>query len=169
MILATDTHYTDTVARTAGVMFGEWTDEEPVSTHLVETTQVAEYEPGSFYKRELPLILALLETVTPKPSAIVIDGYVQLDEDGRKGLGAHLFDSLGGKAPVIGVAKRTFKGSPHAVAVYRGGSQRPLYVTAAGVEKAEAADWIRSMSGDHRHPTLLKLVDRLCRHGSDFL
>ena len=165
MILATDTHYTDFVARTAGVMFREWTDGEPVSTHIVESGEVAEYAPGSFYMRELPPILALLETVIPEPSTIVIDGYVQLDEDGRKGLGAHLFDSLGAKVPVIGVAKRAFKGSPHAVAVLRGDSERALYVTAVGVEQEEAAERIRSMSGKHRHPTLLKLVDRLCRDG----
>ena len=167
MILATDTHYTETVARTAGVLFSEWTDEEPVSTHIVESesTEVADYEPGSFYKRELPLILKLLDTVTPEPSTVVIDGYVQLDEDGRKGLGAHLFESLGGRVPVIGVAKSAFKGSPHAVAVQRGDSQRALYVTAAGVDKEEAADCIRSMHGEFRQPTLLKRVDRLCRDG----
>ena len=98
MILATDTHYTDTLARTAGVLFSEWTDEAPAATHVVESTEVADYEPGSFYKRELPLILKLLEVVDPEPETIVIDGYVQLDEGGRKGLGAHLFDSLGGRA-----------------------------------------------------------------------
>jgi deoxyribonuclease V len=165
MILATDTHYTDCVARTAGVMFRQWSDEEPISTYLVESTGVAEYEPGSFYKRELPLILALLETVTPEPSTIVIDGYVQLDEGGRKGLGAHLFDSLGGRVPVIGVAKRAFAGSPHAMAIYRGTSERPLFVTAAGIPLQRAADWIRCMAGSHRLPTLLKAADRLSRGG----
>ncbi len=97
MILATDTHYTETVARTAGVMFRDWIDEELVSTHLVEAAEVADYEPGSFYKRELPLILKLLEAVSPSPTTVVIDGYVQLDAQGRRGLGAHLFDALGGK------------------------------------------------------------------------
>lgn len=162
MILATDTHYTDTVAHTAGVLFQEWTDESPTATHVVESTEIANYEPGSFYKRELPLILGLLEIVDPPPETIVVDGYVQLDEDGRKGLGAHLYDSLGGRVPVIGVAKTAFHGSPHAIAVYRGNSQRPLYVTAAGIEKEVAADRVRSMSGEHRKPTLLTVVDRLC-------
>jgi deoxyribonuclease V len=166
MILATDTHYTDTSARTAGIMFRGWTDEQPVSTHLVESSEVAAYEPGSFYKRELPLLLKLLETVTPEPSIIVIDGYVQLDESGRKGLGAHLFDAFGGRVPVIGVAKSAFKGSPHAVAILRGDSQRALFVTAVGIGQEEAAEWIRSMSGAHRQPTLLKQVDRLCRDGA---
>lgn len=166
MILATDTHYTDSMARTAGVMFRDWADEEPASTQVVESTEVADYEPGSFYKRELPLILELLETVTPHPSIVVIDGYVHLDGEGRKGLGAHLFDALGGGVPVVGVAKSTFEGSPHAVAVHRGGSVRALYVTAAGLDPEEAAERVRSMSGSHRHPTLLKLVDRLCRDGA---
>ena len=63
MILATDTHYTDAIARTAGIMFHEWTDAQPVSRHVVESSEVADYTPGSFYKRELPLIIKLLGTI----------------------------------------------------------------------------------------------------------
>ncbi len=163
MILATDTHYTEAGACTAGVLFGAWTDENPESTHVVENAEVADYEPGAFYKRELPLILALLEVVNPEPSMVVIDGYAYLDESGRKGLGAHLFDALGGRVPVIGVAKNAFDGSSHAVLVCRGDSQKPLYVTAAGVDQEQAAEWIRTMRGAFRQPTLLKLADRVCR------
>ena len=132
----------------------------------MENAEAAEYEPGSLYKRELPLILALLNSLSSRPSILVIDGYVQLDGEGRKGLGAHLYDALRCEVPVIGVAKNTFMGSPHAVAVHRGESGRPLYVTAAGVAQAQAAEQVRSMAGAHRHPTLLKLVDRLCRDGT---
>ena len=60
MILATDTHYAEDFARTAGVMFQDWSDASPTDTWAVETEGAADYEPGSFYKRELPLILSLL-------------------------------------------------------------------------------------------------------------
>jgi deoxyribonuclease V len=64
--------------------------------------------------------------------------------------------------PVVGVAKSRFDGA-RAVEVYRGGSIRPLYVSAAGLDPEEAAEKIRSMHGRHRVPTLLKRVDRLAR------
>lgn len=166
MILATDTFYNETLAQTAGVLFRDWTDAEPVSTKVVRHKEKpADYEPGSFYLRELPFILALLKSLVAKPTVIVIDGYVHLDDQGRKGLGAHLFDALGGKTPVIGVAKRPFAGSSHAKAVHRGDSKHALFVTAAGLPLEEAAAAIASMSGAHRQPTLLKLADRLSRDG----
>lgn len=166
MILATDTFYNEILARTAGVLFRNWTDTEPASTHVLRHEEKpAAYEPGSFYLRELPFILAFLKSLVAKPSVLVIDGYVHLDGRGRKGLGAHLFDALGKKTPVIGVAKRPFAGSGHTEAVYRGGSKRPLFVTTAGLPLKQAAAAIDSMSGGHRQPTLLKLADRLSRDG----
>lgn len=167
-ILATDTHYTPALAVTAGVILGDWTDTEPLSTHIVERVDtVAEYQPGSFYLRELPGILALVESLPWKLTTIVIDDYVYLDEQGRQGLGAHLFDELEQRVPVIGVAKRPFAGSTHAVAVHQGKSKHPLYVTAAGIQVEPAAGYIHSMSGIHRQPTLLKAADRLCRERMD--
>jgi deoxyribonuclease V len=47
--------------------------------------------------------------------------------------------------------------------VLRGGSARPLYVTAAGLSADEAARRVRDMHGPYRIPTLLKRVDQLCR------
>jgi deoxyribonuclease V len=63
---------------------------------------------------------------------------------------------------VIGVAKSRFEGSS-GIAVFRGRSIRPLYVTAAGVEMEKASEKIRMMHGAHRIPTLLKRVDLLAR------
>ena len=85
MILATDTHYTDVSVCTAGVLFSDWTDEIPVSSYTVDTLAAAEYEPGEFYRRELPLVQALLKTIPHPLSCIVIDGYVFLDADRRPG------------------------------------------------------------------------------------
>ncbi len=164
MILATDTCYGPSWVRTAGVLFRRWRDLEPCATEVVkQDRKAAAYAPGAFYLRELPCILGLLERLPAPPSTIVIDGYVHLDDRGRKGLGAHLYEVLKRQVPVIGVAKRPFAGSRHAEPVLRGRSERPLYVTAAGHAAQEAAEAIASMSGAHRLPTLLKLADSLSR------
>jgi deoxyribonuclease V len=49
------------------------------------------------------------------------------------------------------------------VEVRRGDSQKPLYVTAAGVSAEDAASRISEMHGPFRIPTLLKQVDTLAR------
>jgi deoxyribonuclease V len=124
---------------------------------------VAPYEPGAFYKRELPCLLEVLGLAPGPLDAVIVDGYVWLSRDGRPGLGARLFEALGGRTAVVGVAKTSFAGADFAAPVQRGASARPLYVTAAGMDANEAADRVREMAGAHRIPELLKRVDRLCR------
>ena len=87
----------------------------------------------------------------------------RLDPDGRPGLGARARDEFG--IPVIGVAKTPFRTATHAIAVLRGTSARPLYVTAAGMPRADAAELIRNMAGRNRTPDALRRVDTLARHG----
>ena len=148
----------------AGVLFREWTDGVEAA-HVLERGPPAEpYEPGQFFRRELPHLLKLVAALPEPVETLVVDGYVWLDE-GRPGLGAHLYEALGRRVPVVGVAKTAFHSSRLAVPVLRGQSQRPLFVTAVGVEPEEAAQWVRSMHGSSRLPTLLGRVDRLCREG----
>lgn len=165
MIVAVDVQYLGDAGFAAAVAFPRWTDAEPESEHGALVRPVAEYEPGQFFKRELPCILAVLALPAAPPEVVVVDGYVWLDAADRKGLGALLFDALGGETPVVGVAKHAFRGSPHAAAVTRGSSSRPLFVTAVGMQLADAAAAITSMHGAYRTPTLLKWADRLCRQG----
>jgi deoxyribonuclease V len=47
--------------------------------------------------------------------------------------------------------------------VWRGGSRRPLYVTAAGMELDEVVHHVTAMHGAFRIPTILKRVHQLCR------
>jgi deoxyribonuclease V len=94
---------------------------------------------------------------------LVIDGYADLDPDGRPGLGARARDEFG--VPVIGVAKSAFRTATHAIPVLRGTSARPLYVTAAGMPRADAACLVRHMAGRHRIPGALRRADTLARHG----
>lgn len=124
----------------------------------------AEYQPGEFYKRELPLIVSVLAMLPRKPDVIVIDGYVWLGVEGRKGLGAHLHEALRGTGAIVGIAKTKFEGASYwAAEVRRGASESPLFVTAAGVPMATAAADVKRMHGPHRIPTLLARVDRLAR------
>jgi len=92
---------------------------------------------------------------------LVIDGYVDLAPDGKPGLGACVHAELG--VPVVGVAKTFFATATHAMPVLRGNATRPLYVTAAGMPAAEAAELIRQMSGRFRLPDALREVDALAR------
>lgn len=161
VIVALDVDYREDRVVTAAVGFAAWAD----AAASFEKTQVsmfppAEYEPGSFYKRELPYLLAILEGLAPE--VIVVDGYVTLDH-GAKGLGAHLRDALDAKPIVIGVAKRPWRGGAAGVPIVRGDSKAPLFVTALGIEIARAAAHIAEMYGPHRTPALLKRVDRLAR------
>jgi deoxyribonuclease V len=108
-------------------------------------------------------VLGKLETL---PAAVIIDGYVWLDAAGRPGLGARLHEALGGRVPVVGVAKTAFRGDDGSVPVLRGLSARPLRVTAAGMPAAMAAAKIAAMHGPHRIPIMLRLADTAARRGA---
>ncbi|HEY3007871.1 MAG TPA: endonuclease V [Micromonosporaceae bacterium] len=125
--------------------------------------EVAPYQPGRFYLRELPVIRAVLADagIARGLGLLVVDGYVDLDPGGSPGLGAHLYGDQG--FPVVGVAKTRFRGADHAIAVRRGGADRPLYVTAVGMPIHDAAAMVAAMAGTSRLPDVLRLVDRLAR------
>lgn len=163
MIAAVDVQYGETLAAAACVTFHAWPDAAPAGEFTAIVSDPAPYVPGELWRRELPCILAVLGALASPPAVIVVDGYVWLDAQERPGLGAHLFEALQGRTPVIGVAKTAFRGSEHASAVRRGGSERPLYVTSRGISAADAAKAIEGMDGEYRLPSLLKRVDRLCR------
>jgi deoxyribonuclease V len=166
LIAALDVSYrTAGGAQAAAVLFHDWADPQPLSEHVVQIGEVQPYIPGAFYRRELPCLLALLDALEQRPTTIVIDGYVWLSAKQRPGLGARLFEALGEAIPVIGVAKTLFRGSAFAIPLIRGKSKLPIYITAAGIEAAAAANLIGSMHGPHRLPTLLKRVDHLSRTG----
>jgi deoxyribonuclease V len=169
VIVCLDVDYRDAETVTACVGMSDWS--APAAA-FERTRRVLEapqpYEPGRFYLREMPHLLAMLEEVVGVHGPItrvVVDGYVWL-ATGRPGLGAHLHAAMAagaGAVPVVGVAKTAFRDNDRAIAVLRGQSGRPLYVTAIGCDEAEAARDVASMHGAHRLPTLLARVDRLAR------
>ncbi len=165
MILAVDVDYNNENALIAGITFSHWRDEKETAVYKSQITNIEAYEPGNFYRRELPCILELIKEHTLKPEIVVIDGFVWLDGTSRPGLGAHLYSALGNMTPVIGVAKKSFAGIPPEYALLRGKSNKPLYITCSGIELESALLNIKTMAGKYRLPTLLKKVDRLCREG----
>jgi deoxyribonuclease V len=134
-----------------------------VDERVAWLAQVAPYEPGSFFRRELPATRAVLDGVEGL-DLLIVDGYVDLDPDGRPGLGARLHEEMG--VPVIGVAKTAFRSATHAATVHRGTATRPLYVTAAGLSVENAAELVATMAGPFRLPDALRRVDRLSRGGN---
>jgi len=159
-ILVVDVDYRAGYAIAAGVLIQDW-DSTECAVITVKIDNVQPYEPGAFYKRELPCILEVLKHVNVKLGCIVVDGYVRLGEDQHDGLGAHLYHAT--NIPVIGVAKTYFAGTPAEAEVFRGGSKKPLYVTSIGGDEEAARKVIEEMAGDHRLPGMLKYVDHVCR------
>jgi deoxyribonuclease V len=164
LIVCVDVDYRPNHAVAAGIWFREWTSDQAACEHVVQLADIAAYEPGAFYRRELPCLIAVLAR-GPKPDVVIVDGYVWLGAE-RAGLGAHLHAELardaGFSGAVIGVAKTRFHAA-EAHALCRGESRSPLYISAIGVDAHEACARIASMHGEFRVPTLLKRVDTLAR------
>jgi deoxyribonuclease V len=163
MMACADVDYRNSGAVAGCVLFRDWADGESAGEVVEWISNVEPYQSGQFYRRELPCLLSVLSRAAQPLQAVLIDGYVWLSDDSTPGLGAHLYEALGQRVPVIGVAKTRYAGAAPARLVLRGDSRRPLYVTAAGMDGADAAEHVRSMHGPFRIPTLLKRVDQLCR------
>lgn len=162
---AVDVYYPATGgARAALVVAGDPRFATLVEERVSRLPEVAEYRPGAFFARELPAVRAVLADAGPM-ALVVIDGYVDLDPDGRPGLGAHLHAEIG--VPIIGVAKTAFRTASHAITVRRGAATRPLYVTAAGLPAEQAARLVTEMAGPFRLPDALRRVDALSRAEGD--
>jgi deoxyribonuclease V len=163
VFVAADVHYLASGgARAAAVVSADASFSCLVADHVELVPDVQPYRPGQFYLRELPPLRAALDGLTGM-TLLVVDGFADLDPDGRPGLGAHAHAEFA--VPVIGVAKSAFRTATHAISVLRGTSARPLYVTAAGMPCTDAADLVRRMAGRHRMPDALRRADTLARNG----
>ncbi|MFK7773812.1 MAG: endonuclease V [Saprospiraceae bacterium] len=165
MKIVIDVGYDEDRANAASLSFENWDDSSPTDFKKILLENIADYEPGKFYLRELPCILESLSQYNlDKVDTIIIDGFVWLNSEKKPGLGAYLFENLENKIPIIGVAKRKFHGeNVFMKMIERGESKNPLFITAEGIEVKEAAELIRNMHGDFRIPTLLRVVDQLSR------
>ena len=164
VFVAADVHYLPSGgARAAAVLAADATFGRLLADRTELVPSVGPYRPGEFYLRELPPLRAVLDGLRGM-TLLVVDGYADLDPAGRPGLGTYGHAEFG--APVIGVAKTAFRTATHAVPVLRGTSARPLYVTAAGLPRADAADLVRRMAGRHRRPDAVRRADTLARTGT---
>jgi deoxyribonuclease V len=163
-LIAIDAAYGAAVAGVGAVVFQSW-DAVAASAVFSQRYELraADYMPGRFYLRELPLLTTALQGMGRPAVAIVIDGYVQLSRTGAPGLGAHLCAALGGRTPIVGVAKTQFRGDDWSAPVLRGRSAKPLYVTAIGLSLEVAAAGVAAMAGVHRIPDRLREADQLAR------
>ena len=67
---------------------------------------------------------------------------------------------LGAQSAGRGRSQIAFKGSCKFVReICRGGSKRPLFISAIGMDVDEAARLVKGMSGEFRLPSLLKILD----------
>lgn len=163
VFVAADVHYLASGgARAAAVVALDAAFSRLAADRIALVPGAEPYQPGRFYLRELPPLRAVLDGLA-EMALLIIDGYADLDPDGRPGLGSRAREEFG--VPVIGVAKSAFHTATHAIPVRRGTSARPLYVTAAGMPRTDAADLVRHMAGQHRLPDALHRADSLARHG----
>ncbi|HJT27676.1 MAG TPA: endonuclease V [Pyrinomonadaceae bacterium] len=84
-----DVYYVDPRAAAACVVLSSWQASEPDECVLRPIDQVMPYEPGAFYRRELPCLEEVLKALRHVPEILVVDGYVWLGQ-GKKGLSAYL-------------------------------------------------------------------------------
>ena len=160
---AADVHYLSTGgARAAAVLAADAAFAHMLAERTAVIPRVPPYQPGEFYLRELPPLRAVLTDLS-ELDLVVAGGYADLDPGGRPGPGAHAHAESG--IPVTGVAKSRFRTATHAVPVLRGSPARPLFVTAAGMPAADAANLVRRMAGRYRLPDALRRADTLARTG----
>lgn len=157
-----DVYYQESRANAASIVFIEGKDEDILAEYSAQLGSINEYIPGQFYKRELPCLLHVFRHIQERINLIIIDGFVSLEE-GRKGLGAYLFEALKGNIPVIGVAKKYYHGAKEYLEVLRGKSKRPLFVSSIGVDLAKSAKLIQGLKGLGRVPDILRKTDKLTR------
>jgi deoxyribonuclease V len=162
VFVAVDVHYLPCgTAQVAAVLAADAAFSRLLADRTGQVTEVPPYQPGQFYLRELPPLHAVLDGLDGV-NLLIVDGYADLDRDGRPGLGAQAHAEFG--VPVIGVAKTAFRTATHALPVVRGeSSARPLFVTAAGMPRHQAADLVRHMAGRYRLPDALRRADTLAR------
>lgn len=161
MKLILDVGYKNNVAKVVGGFFNNWEDDKLIRISHKIVENINEYVPGEFYKRELPCILEFLKDYDLEQiQCIIIDGFIFLDDNQKKGLGAYLYESLNSKISIIGAAKSKFyNNTKNTIEIFRGESKNALYVSAIGIELDVAAKHIASMHGNFRLPNLIKQVD----------
>ena len=103
--------YDENKANSASLSFQNQDDSSPTDSKKILLENIAGYEPGKFYLRELPCILASLNQYDlDKVDMIIVDGFVWLNSEKKPGLGAYLFEKLEKKIRSLVQRKESFMG-----------------------------------------------------------
>ena len=167
MKLALDVHHDAGSAVAAAVAFDDWNAPEATKTYRSSIAAVEKPPAGKAWLRDLPCLLQLLREHALEPEAVVLDGFVHLDEQDTPGLGRALFDALGGKVPVVGISKSQGAFTAAQFEVHREDEAAPVIVTCAGIDLGAAKARVRTMHGRKRVPTLMKLAARIAKGSVD--
>ncbi|WP_211226574.1 endonuclease V [Pedobacter glucosidilyticus] len=164
IILAMDVHYRENVAKAVGALF-KWESDAPNELIVKYIDDVSEYIPGEFYKRELPCIREIIDSADlNRIAVIIVDSHIYINNNREYGLGGKLWQELGQRIPVIGVAKSSFKDNQETITpIKRGNSKKPLYISSIGIELEVAARLILNMKGKYRLPDILKTLDSVTK------
>ncbi len=150
-------------ALAAAVAFDEWDAREASRTYTTRIAPLARPARGEPDLRDLHCLLQLLREHALEPDTLVIDGFVHVDAQDSPGLGRHLYDALGGRSAVIGLARTAKPAFPAQYEVFREEEAAPLIVTCAGIDLGAAKARVRAMHGKRRMPTLMKLAARIAK------
>ena len=164
--IAVDSYYEGDTAYNVGVVFRDLKDSQPLEIIKTETHNLSPYIPGEFYKRELPGILSILEKIElPEFDTIILDGFYKLydGKEIRPGLGMKLEEALGehvhSDLSIWCIAKSDFIMTSEISELVRRGKEtkKPLYVQAS---RGLVGVLVKEMHGEHRIPTILKILDK---------
>ena len=165
MILIIDGDYNDAEhkAHMAGVLLDKHTDDSIIGFITADVENIGEYEPGSFYKRELKGVGAIIDKLNyAKIDLVIVDGFAKFNDGIHKSLGEYVNNLY--RIPVIGVAKKWCEFCKiEDTEIYRGKSKAPLFVTTVGYDNNKAKQLVEEMYGDNRIPYSIKLVDAIAR------
>ena len=65
MIACLDVDYREAAAYAAGLAFRDWSDAAPAIEKVIPVVGVHPYQPGQFFRRELPCLPAVLRELPP--------------------------------------------------------------------------------------------------------
>ena len=165
MILIIDGDYNDVnkTAHMAGVLLNQHTDSEIAGFITADIKNIAKYESGSFYKRELQGVKAIIDKLNyTNIDLIIVDGFAKFDDGIHQSLGEYVNKMY--DITVIGVAKKWCDFCKvENTEIYRGISNNPLFVTTVGGNNEQSKTIIKEMFGDNRIPYAIKLADSFAR------
>lgn len=178
MILITDVFYNENenAAHIGAITIEDWTSTTIAKQWEIDKKGIdCEYIPGQFYKREMPCLIELWNTISDEDKknidTIIVDGFYDI-WDGRPGLGHHFHDWLidnGYDVEVVGIAKNPCRETNEfTLPVYRTEASKTskwrnaLWVNGSNMEH-NYQEKVLKMDGKYRIPTMIKHVDKLSR------